>query len=39
MANIAVVFHWPPSEMNTMTLAELQRWHEKARLRAASLEE
>ena len=30
MANIAVVFHWPPSEMKTMTLAELVDWHKRA---------
>jgi len=39
MANIAVVFHWPPSEMNAMTLPELMRWHEKARVRSGGTEE
>lgn len=34
MANLATVFHWPPSEMDGMSLAELMRWHEKARVRA-----
>jgi len=33
MANIAVVFHWPPSEMWEMTVAELARWHAKAKAR------
>lgn len=33
MANIAVVFHWPPSEMYEMDIAELKRWHEKAKAR------
>jgi len=30
MADIAVVFHWPPSEMNPMPLGELLRWRHKA---------
>lgn len=30
MADIAVVFHWPPSEMDVMSLEELMRWHELA---------
>ncbi|SMH35747.1 GpE family phage tail protein [Maritimibacter sp. HL-12] len=34
MANIAVVFHWPPSEMVDMSLEELSRWHELALDRA-----
>lgn len=34
MADLAVVFHWPPSEMGAMTLAELMDWHELARERA-----
>jgi hypothetical protein len=33
MADIAAVFHWPPSEMNGMGLAELLLWREEARLR------
>jgi hypothetical protein len=39
MANIAVVFHWPPSEMNGMDLPELMRWHEKASARSGNTEE
>ena len=27
MADIAVVFHWPPSEMSAMPLPELLTWH------------
>lgn len=34
MANIAVVFHWPPSAFDDMTIAELIEWHELARERA-----
>ena len=29
-ADIAVIFHWGPSEMNAMTLDELIQWHELA---------
>jgi hypothetical protein len=34
MADIAVVFHWPPSEMADMSLAELMAWRERARVRS-----
>ncbi|WP_261409923.1 GpE family phage tail protein [Serratia quinivorans] len=30
MADIAVIFHWPPSEMVSMTLTELLDWRHKA---------
>ncbi|UIM99422.1 GpE family phage tail protein [Yersinia ruckeri] len=30
MADIAVIFHWPPSEMYRMTLSELVSWRYKA---------
>lgn len=30
MADIAVIFHWPPSEMAGMTLTELLNWRHKA---------
>ncbi|AUH00997.1 GpE family phage tail protein [Pectobacteriaceae bacterium CE70] len=30
MADIAVVFHWPPSELYPMSLAELVHWRAKA---------
>lgn len=33
MADIAVVFHWPPAAMAAMTPAELMQWRERARLR------
>lgn len=33
MADIAVVFHWPPQAMNDMSLSELMGWREDARRR------
>ncbi|MDO9177444.1 MAG: GpE family phage tail protein [Agitococcus sp.] len=33
MADIAVVFHWPPSAMDSMSLTELMNWREQARKR------
>lgn len=33
MADIAVVFHWPPSAMDGMDLTELMAWRERARQR------
>lgn len=33
MADIAVVFHWPPAAMDAMSVAELMEWRERARLR------
>lgn len=38
MANIAVVFHWPPSEMDAMSVQDLARWHELALERAPNAE-
>lgn len=35
MADIAVVFHWPPSEMSGMGIGELARWWHRARKRGA----
>ncbi|WP_321338182.1 GpE family phage tail protein [Breoghania sp.] len=34
MANIAVVFHWPPSEMWEMDVDELAAWHNAAKARS-----
>ena len=34
MADIAVVFHWPPTAMDDMPLEELAEWRERARLRS-----
>lgn len=36
MANIAAIFHWPPSAMADMDLPELMRWNEKARARSGA---
>ena len=33
MADIAVVFHWPPQAMDGMNLSELMSWREDARKR------
>ncbi|HHP2209385.1 TPA: GpE family phage tail protein, partial [Klebsiella pneumoniae] len=30
MADIAVIFHWPPSALYPMSLTELTTWREKA---------
>jgi len=34
MADVAVIFHWPPSEMYDMPLAELLDWRHKALMRS-----
>lgn len=36
MADIAVVFHWPPAAMYPMELQELAEWRERARVRIDS---
>lgn len=33
MADIAMVFHWRPADMEPMTLADLTEWRERARQR------
>lgn len=33
MADLAVVFHWEPTFMDTLYLDELMDWREKARVR------
>lgn len=33
MADLAMVFHWTPREMDTMSLPELMQWREQARVR------
>lgn len=30
MADVAVIFHWPPSEMAAFSLSELMQWRERA---------
>ena len=37
MADIAEVFHWPPSEMKGMRLSELRVWRELALQRAGKV--
>lgn len=39
MADLAVVFHWPPESMAGMSLEELARWWSKARTRTAPPED
>lgn len=36
MADIAVVFHWPPAAMADFDLAELIDWRERARVRSGA---
>lgn len=33
MADLAAVFHWPPSEMDVMTPEDLARWWQRAAAR------
>ncbi len=33
MADLAIVFHWSPRDMDSMSLDELMEWRERARLR------
>ncbi|MBH9536919.1 GpE family phage tail protein [Novosphingopyxis sp. YJ-S2-01] len=30
MADIALVFHWPPAVMDALEVDELMQWHERA---------
>lgn len=39
MADIAVVFHWPPNVMDDMQLGELMDWWERARERGTVSED
>ncbi|RFA31323.1 phage tail protein [Alkalilimnicola ehrlichii] len=34
MADLAVVFHWQPDFMDTLSLSELMEWRERARKRS-----
>jgi hypothetical protein len=36
MADLAVVFHWAPADMNQLGLQELMGWRERARVRSSS---
>lgn len=38
MADIAVVFHWGPTEMGDFTVGELMQWRERARERSGARE-
>lgn len=33
MADIAIVFHWPPEVMHAWSIAELVDWHDRAKAR------
>lgn len=33
IANIAVIFHWPPSTYDDMDIVELSKWHRRALIR------
>lgn len=33
MADLAIVFHWRPGDMDPLTLTELMQWRERARER------
>ena len=39
MANIAAIYHWPPSEMYAMDMVELIEWHDSAIERSGTSEE
>lgn len=34
MADIAIIFHWPPQAMDEMTLSDLMNWRAQAARRA-----
>lgn len=34
MADVAVIFHWPPAAMDDMSLSDLMGWREKAARRS-----
>ncbi|MFJ5161962.1 GpE family phage tail protein [Pantoea sp. NPDC088449] len=38
MADIAVIFHWPPSAFDAMPVNELMEWHSRAVARSGSEE-
>ncbi|PRD14834.1 GpE family phage tail protein [Pantoea coffeiphila] len=39
IADVAVIFHWPPSAMYGMELRELMAWRDKAAIRSGNNEE
>ncbi|WP_286777853.1 GpE family phage tail protein [Pseudomonas sp. UBA2311] len=36
MADVAVVFHWTPGDMDALGVKELMDWRERARLRSSN---
>jgi hypothetical protein len=36
MADLAVVFHWAPADMDQLGLQELMEWRERARVRSST---
>lgn len=36
MADLAVVFHWTPVEMDRLTVRDLMDWRERARVRSSN---
>lgn len=36
MADLAVVFHWAPADMDRLSVAELMEWRERARVRSST---
>ncbi|WP_085631263.1 GpE family phage tail protein [Pseudomonas sp. R16(2017)] len=36
MADLAVVFHWAPADMDRLELQELMEWRERARVRSST---
>ncbi|WP_410706942.1 GpE family phage tail protein [Citrobacter braakii] len=39
VADIAVIFNWPPSEVFTMSLSEVIAWRERAAIRSGNSED
>lgn len=39
MADLALVFHWRPADMEGFTLTELMEWRERARARYTPADE
>lgn len=38
MADVAVIFHWGPEQLNPLALSELMHWRELARVRSGNEE-
>lgn len=36
MADIAVIFHWGPADLEPLSLTELMEWRERARQRSGA---